>query len=127
MYTGKALVNANVYEVGWIYGNSKIDGVWTTQVVGQKKPNEWGLYDMLGNSREWCLDWYYGTPSSDDVVDPVGPATGSGRVLRGGDYSRSIKDFRPSASYFISDSEDKRGDQLGFRVVCPIGLKYNEK
>lgn len=127
LYTGKALVNANVYEVGWIYGNSKIDGVWTTQVVGQKKPNEWGLYDMLGNSREWCLDWYYGTPSSDDVVDPVGPATGSGRVLRGGDYSRSIKDFRPSASYFISDSEDKRGDQLGFRVVCPIGLKYNEK
>ena len=124
LYTGKALVNANVFEIGWIYGNSEINGERTAQVVGQKKPNDWGLYDMLGNSREWCLDWYCGTPSSDDVVDPMGPATGSDRVLRGGDYSRNIKNFRPAASYFIGDSEDRRGNQHGFRVVCPVVLKY---
>ena len=125
LYTGEALVNANVYKVGWIYGNSLIDGTRQPHPVGQKMPNAWGLYDMLGNNREWCLDWFEGTPSSDDVVDPMGPATGSERVLRGGDYNRSIKDFRPSASYFISDIEDRNSGLTGFRVVCPVALKFN--
>ena len=52
--------------------------------VGTKKPNAWGLYDMSGNVREWCLDWYgsslaYGT-------DPKGSSSGSDRVTRGGSW-----------------------------------------
>ena len=124
LYTGKKLSNANVYELGWIYSNSEINGARTAWVVGQKLPNAWGLYDMLGNSREWCLDWYGGVPSSAEVVDPIGPATGSNRIIRGGDYSRSIGDFRPAASYYSWDIEERRANQCGYRLMCPVALKF---
>jgi len=50
--------------------------------VGSYLPNAWGLYDMHGNVREWCLDWE--GPFHGDATDPVGPASGSQRVARGG-------------------------------------------
>jgi formylglycine-generating enzyme required for sulfatase activity len=53
--------------------------------VGQKKPNAWGLYDMLGDAWEWCQDWY-GMYSSQAVTDPQGPSSGVWRTLRGGSW-----------------------------------------
>ena len=53
-----------------------------TSEVGSYPANAWGLYDMHGNVREWCLDWMGDYPSS-HVTDPVGPPSGYRRVLRG--------------------------------------------
>ena len=51
--------------------------------VKQKRPNELGLYDMSGNVLEYCSD-LYGPYSSSSQINPQGPLSGYGHVLRGG-------------------------------------------
>ena len=54
--------------------------------VGSYQPNAWGLYDMHGNVRECCLDWYQDDLGNSAVTDPKGPATGTDRSDRGGSF-----------------------------------------
>ncbi len=82
-----------------------------THAVGQKLPNGWGLFDMLGNVWEWCGDWFGSYEG--DVTDPGGPATGVGRVLRGGswyDYARRCR-----SAYRGYRRPRSRYSNLGFR------------
>jgi formylglycine-generating enzyme required for sulfatase activity len=67
--------------IAWFNKNSGEE----THPVGEKLPNKFGLYDMLGNVMEWCQDWYdkkyY---KNSPVTDPMGPTDGKYRVVRGG-------------------------------------------
>ena len=68
------------------YAAYPLDTDWRssmTRLVGTKKPNAWGFYDMHGNVAEFCSDWYGQLPAATQE-DPQGPASGSGHVLRGG-------------------------------------------
>jgi formylglycine-generating enzyme required for sulfatase activity len=66
---------ASLDDVAW-YGANSDDA---THPVGMKKPNAWGLYDMLGNVREWVEDLYTRDfYSNSPVADPTGPPAGRG-------------------------------------------------
>ena len=76
-----------------------------TSEVAKKKPNAWGLYDMLGNVREWVYDFYNPTAYKEaarksPAVNPKGPETGKVHVARGGDYSSSVEALRCAARAF---------------------------
>ena len=86
-----------------------------THPVGQKRANEWGLHDMLGNVWEWTGDWYGEEYPSGAVTDPRGPASGSGRVVRGGGWSNSARDVRSADR--TSYSPGSRFSDFGFRLV----------
>jgi formylglycine-generating enzyme required for sulfatase activity len=91
----------------------------TTQ-VGSYPPNAWGLYDMHGNVWEWCSDWYgekyYDECKKKGIVEnPMGPETGSRRVLRGGSWDITASNCR--SAYRPGGYPDSRIDRCGFRLV----------
>jgi outer membrane protein assembly factor BamB len=82
--------------------------------VGTKKPNAFGLYDLLGNVWEWTADWHDNYPAG-AVTDPAGPAEGEKRLLRGGSWTFFASQIRASARLKVSES--LQTDFAGFRCI----------
>jgi formylglycine-generating enzyme required for sulfatase activity/tRNA A-37 threonylcarbamoyl transferase component Bud32 len=86
----------------------------STWDVGSGRANGWGLYDMHGNVLEWCLDWK-GSYSASTKRNPVGPGSGSYRVLRGGSWNNHARHCRSAGRYW--DPPSSSYSPLGFRIV----------
>jgi formylglycine-generating enzyme required for sulfatase activity len=97
-------------EYAWFRNNA----AGRTHAVGEKKPNAWGLYDMLGNVFEWCEDWY-GAYSWMTEMNPKGAPSGEQRVLRGAACGGNSSVCRAGYRYCASPSS--RRSNCGFRLV----------
>ncbi len=85
-----------------------------THPVGQKQPNPYGLYDANGNLYERVQDWYGAYPTT-AVTDPTGPASGGGRVARGGAWDVVLAICR--SAYRGGSADSYRSNNIGFRIA----------
>jgi formylglycine-generating enzyme required for sulfatase activity len=93
------------------------DGFEYTAPVGSYPPNPWGLFDMIGNAREWVADWY--SPfTSEPVTDPVGPSTGHCRASKSDGWMAPV--HRVCSAYRDGDAPHDVKDIHGFRVGCVV-------
>lgn len=148
-YACKAGTNTNYFfgndasklsQYAWFKSNSNNK----YQKVGLKKPNPWGLYDMLGNVAEWTMDQYDADyfkkiteGEKDKIVTPVSRYP---RTIRGGSYLDESKLLSSTYRQFSQTSWNKRDPQLpksrwwltdgmfvGFRIVCPVNQPTHEE
>ncbi len=130
----------DINDYAWYYDNAEDK----YQQVGQKKPNAWGLYDMHGNVREWCLDQYLVDGYADAGNDnPLVSKEGRKRyatVARGGswyDYPENLRSavrFGSNKSWNQDDPQipksiwyEASAKEVGFRVVRPLAVPTAEQ
>ncbi|MGV3623313.1 MAG: formylglycine-generating enzyme family protein [Archangium sp.] len=105
-------------DIAWHYDNSGN----SLKPVGKKKPNAYGLHDMLGNVWEYVWDAETFKPYPADVTDPIIGETlefpGQDRVCRGGSYGERAYNIRATVRFQMPASSG--GDQYGFRPVRTV-------
>ena len=128
LYSGKESSAENLGALGRYSDNGgKPDGAkpsrdctseYGTAKVGSYEKNAWGLYDMMGNVAEWCLDWWQVSPLGYDAE--LGPSSGTKRVMRGGSWYSGRSGCR--SAFRTAENVTNADLDFGFRVVCAVGV-----
>ena len=109
-------------KLAWYYNNSKNGGdSRSAQQVGQKKPNAYGLYDILGNVAEQVLDWQESGYVPNPATDPEGPTSGTARVIKGFNYESYASEH--DANVHLGNRQGggptSGNSRWGYRLCCP--------
>ena len=114
-YSGSRYLN----EVAWNDDNAhngQGGGLYGPQTVALLLPNELGLYDMSGNIRELCQDWY-GPYSAEPQTNPTGPEIGDKRVIRGGSFADDGNECSCAGRRHTYSWPFEGGNLVGFRLA----------
>ncbi|MFH1614505.1 MAG: SUMF1/EgtB/PvdO family nonheme iron enzyme [Planctomycetota bacterium] len=114
-YWGDNTHNSQMGKYAWYKANSDK----RTHIVGQKKLNPFGLYDIIGNVSEWCHDYYDDSYYSySPASDPQGPLSSGQCILRGGDWTKDPLNCESNVRRGIW--ENYRCYDAGFRIVMEL-------
>ena len=106
---------ADLDAAAWYSANSVSNRQYVPHDIKTKEPNAWGIYDMQGNISEWCADWDGAVNPTESAVDPIGPATGTKRVVCGGNYTSPAENCR--FDYAVGEAPESRESTIGFRLI----------
>ena len=139
LYNGLTASAANADAIAYTPDNTPLETLQTfandvitesqahiPQPVGEKIPNAWGFYDMLGNAAEFCLDYTKLSNFPEEAIDPVGPSaseSGTSRIRRGG-TSGDGTSANCRCAHRSYTSQGASYYYNGFRVMCPLTLKW---
>ena len=109
----------NIWQGTFPTSNTVKDGYAGTAPVDAFEPNGYGLYNMTGNTWEWCSDWFSAEhPKDEPLINPRGPKAGQGKVTKGGSYlchASYCNRYRVAAR--TQNTPDSSTGHMGFRLV----------